>query len=127
MTTPKVETVSIGGQRHYVHPVTGQQVPSVTSILNVMDKPALVPWACKSVAEFAVANKDSWVGLPDDAAIDMLKKSPYRTRDKAASVGTDAHSVLELLANGIIPTFIPPDVPQHVFNGIIEFLSLIHI
>lgn len=121
MTTPQVTTTTLGGKRHYIHPITGQTVPSVTTILDVLDKPALTRWAAKSVAEFAVANKDAWVGLPDDAATDMLKGSPWRTRDKAAATGTDAHSILESFANGVVPQFLPPGVPTEVVNGLAEF------
>ena len=121
MTTPQVTTTTIAGKRHYIHPTTGQTVPSVTTILDVLDKPALTRWAAKSVAEFAVANKQSWIGLPDDAATDMLKGSPWRTRDKAAATGTDAHSILESFANGVVPAFLPPGVPPAVVAGLAEF------
>ena len=121
MTTPQVATTTIAGKRHYIHPNTGQTVPSVTTILDVLDKPALTRWAAKSVAEFAVANKDSWTSLPADAAVDMLKGSPWRARDKAAATGTDAHSILESFANGVVPTFIPPGVPAAVVSGLAEF------
>jgi hypothetical protein len=123
MTTPTVTTVTIGGKRHYEHPITGQQVPSVTSIIGVLDKPALPRWAAKEVAAFAVDNKASWVNLPDDAANDMLKAAPWRMRDKAADTGTNAHSILEMFATTGIPDIrsLPPGVPPVVVSGIAEF------
>lgn len=121
MTTPTVTTITIAGKRHYEHPITRQQVPSVTSIIGVLDKPALPRWAAKEVAAFAVGNKASWVNLPDDAANDMLKSAPWRMRDKAADTGTNAHSILEQFALHGVPTFFPPDVPQSVISGLAEF------
>ena len=75
MASPAL-AVTVGTGRGYVHPVTQVTVPSVTTILQVLDKPALPRWAAKSVAEFATANKNSWVNLPDDAAIDLLRVHP---------------------------------------------------
>lgn len=123
MTTPTVKTVTIAGKRHYEHPLTGQTVPSVTTILDVLDKPALTRWAANQVAAFAINNKSSWIDLPDDAANDLLKNSPWRTRDKAAATGTDAHWVLEQLAGGNVPDpkFTPPGIPPEVIAGIADF------
>lgn len=110
MASPAL-AVTVGTGRGYVHPVTQQTVPSVTTILGVLDKPALPRWAAKSVAEFAAVNKDSWVNLPTDAAIDMLKGSPWRTRDRAAEAGTNAHEYCEALLKGEVSIDSPFDPP----------------
>jgi hypothetical protein len=110
MTSPAL-AVTVGTGRGYSHPISGEVVPSVTTVLNVLDKPALPRWAAKVVAEFAAANKSSWINLPDDAAIDMLKGSPWRTRDKAAAAGTDAHEYCEGLLRGEIDINSPFDPP----------------
>lgn len=110
MTSP-ILAVKVGSGRGYVHPVSQQTVPSVTTVIGVLDKPALPRWAAKSVAEFAVENKANWVNLPDDAAVEMLKGSPWRTRDKAAAAGTDAHSYCESLLRGEIDINSPFDPP----------------
>jgi len=110
MTSPAL-AVTVGTGRGYSHPLTGAVVPSVTTVLNVLDKPALPRWAAKSVAEFAANNKKAWIDLPEDAAIDMLKGSPWRTRDKAAAAGTDAHEYCEGLLRGEIDINSPFDPP----------------
>lgn len=118
MASPAL-AVTVGTGRGYVHPVTQVTVPSVTTILQVLDKPALPRWAAKSVAEFATANKNSWVNLPDDAAIDLLKGSPWRTRDRAAEAGTNAHEYCEALLNGevsIDAQFDPPGLGEAARN-----------
>lgn len=110
MTSPAL-AVKVGSGRGYVHPISQVTVPSVTTVLSVLDKPALPRWAAKQVAEFAVDNKTAWTDLPNDAAIDMLKGSPWRTRDRAAEAGTDAHTYCEQLLRGEIDINAPFDPP----------------
>lgn len=110
MASPAL-AVTVGTGRGYVHPVTQATVPSVTTVLGVLDKPALPRWAAKVVAEFAAANKDSWVNLPTDAAVDLLKGSPWRTRDRAAEAGTNAHEYCEALLRGEVSIDSPFDPP----------------
>jgi len=100
---PKIRTTNPAGfgGRRYIHPLTLQEVPSVTTILNAVAKPALVGWAAKSVATFAVEHRESWAGLPDDDAIALLKGSPYRKRNSAADSGTDVHSYAEGRLGGL--------------------------
>lgn len=85
--------------RRYVWPPNTENpelvVPSVTTILGQMDKPALRPWTAKMVAEFAVDNILAWETLPRDAAVDMLKRAPYRETQKAADKGTIVHNTIE--------------------------------
>jgi predicted RecB family nuclease len=59
---------------HTVYKVDGKRVPSVTTILNILNKPALLNWAWKC-------------GLDGE---DYKK-----VRDKAASIGTIAHEMVE--------------------------------
>lgn len=103
MTTPKVLTTHRGGSRYYIHPETGEKVPGVTSILNMLPKPFLKAWASKVVAETAVNNLEHVAGLAatDPAgAIDYLKRAPNRFTQGAADVGTAAHGIFEALAKG---------------------------
>lgn len=61
---------------------SGEKVPGATTVLNVLDKPALIPWAWKLGME----------------GVD------YRTyRDKAAEIGTLAHYMIECELKGIEP------------------------
>lgn len=100
MTTPLHSTTAANGSRLYTHPTTGQQVPSVTTILSVLDKPALPRWAALETATYAVENMESWKGLPPRDAVDLLKKAPWSKSKSAADAGTDAHSVFEAMLLG---------------------------
>ena len=75
--------------------MNGENYRRVTTLLNGIPKPQLVPWAAKSVAEYAVEHKDEWSGLPKADAIKLLKQSPYSKRDAAGDRGSAIHAALE--------------------------------
>jgi hypothetical protein len=93
-------TVSIDNVRHYRHPVTGELAPSVTAVLDALDKAALLHWAVETTAQYALDNLEVLSKLDRRTALDMLKGSRYRKSGDAADKGTDAHAVLEDLARG---------------------------
>ena len=103
MTTPALAQNVKGKGRHYQHPTTGELVPSVTNVLNVLNKPALPRWAAKVVAEQAVAMRDSLTKLDEAEAIDMLKGAPWRSSTRAADRGTTIHAYLEARMQGLDP------------------------
>lgn len=87
-------------------------IPSVTTILNVLDKPGLPYWSAGLVARDAVENHGYWgerihSGEDTEQIIRDLKRTPWKERDKAARRGTRIHQVLEAAAHGD-----PTDCPQ---------------
>lgn len=103
MTTPKVATKRAGGARFYVKPGTSEQVPGVTSVLNVLAKPYLQGWAAKMAGELAVDDLATVVGLAQkdrQAAVDYVKGASRRYTAAAAQQGTAAHDVFERMARG---------------------------
>jgi hypothetical protein len=90
--------------RHYVWPLKPPYelvVPSVTNITGSLPKEWAGPWNAKMVAEFAVKHREDWAGLAADDAIDLLKRSPYRTTDKAARAGKIVHNAIEQYVSGV--------------------------
>jgi len=71
-------------------------LPSVTSILRVLDKPALGNWYRRQVAESAVLGYDHWKGMADQDAVKYLMSMPNTTRDTAAERGTAIHALVDL-------------------------------
>lgn len=125
MTTPKVNTISRGGSRLYVHPETAEKVPGVTSILNMLPKEFLKFWAAKVVAETAVENLGEVVGISmrdKGAAVDFLKRAPQRFTSNAADNGTNVHDLFERMARGEDPGRVHPDLEPYVaiFLGFVE-------
>jgi hypothetical protein len=95
---------------------------SVTTLLKSgVPSPAITAWGMKSVAEYAVANHrtleamlqsvrvrkvDGGLAIVSDpdaiqAAIDWLKGSPYRERDRKADIGTAVHAAVEAHILGV--------------------------
>jgi hypothetical protein len=102
MSGPANSTTGWSGARVYTHPITGVAVPSVTTILGVLDKPALPRWAAKETAMYAVENVESWRGLDPVSAVELLKGAPWRMSKGAADAGTDAHAYCEELLTAIM-------------------------
>lgn len=84
---------------------------SVTTIIDVLDKPALQWWAAEETAKAAVRKQKTWQGMIEDsgeeAAIDWLRKARF-DRDKSArtarELGSAVHAVLEEYAlTGVRP------------------------
>lgn len=72
----------------------GKRLPGVTTVLGVLDKPALVPWAARVAAEAtAAAIIDG--GQPAEQAIEIGRKAPFQRRQDAADAGTQAHACVE--------------------------------
>lgn len=100
MTQPALAFNVRGKGRHYAHPTTGAQVPSVTNIIGILDKPAIPRWAARVVAENAWAMRRSLDALGEFEAIDVLKGSPWRSSGRASERGTSVHDYLEAAATG---------------------------
>jgi hypothetical protein len=104
-------------------------VPSVTTVLSGgVPKPALAPWNAKMVATFAVKNKDAWAGLDEEDAIDLLKRSPFRTTKKAADRGNLVHAALDAFTSGAEAVPVPKDKALKAqYDGALQFLRDFHV
>jgi hypothetical protein len=89
---------------------------SVTTLLQGEPKPALPYWSVKEGATFAVDNIAEVASLAKtdrDAAIDLIKRAPWRKRDKAANIGSTLHHVIEARTLGSDPN-VPEDVESYI-------------
>lgn len=73
-----------------------QRLPSVTTILGMADKPALLPWAAGCGAR-AYA-RELAAGYSHDVALERVRSSWTKERDEAIDVGVRAHAMLEAWA-----------------------------
>jgi hypothetical protein len=73
--------------------VDNKRVPGVTTVLGVLDKPALVGWAATTAADAAVEACAN--GMPPDEARKAGRAAVFARRDKAADLGTRAHAMVE--------------------------------
>lgn len=87
--------------------IDGEEYPSNTSVLSIIAKPALVPWAKKVSLEKARAELYAYVDDPlfggqriieradVDRIIEVARKRPDEVRDDAADFGSRAHGMIE--------------------------------
>lgn len=103
---PKAKPRS-GGLRFYPsshrYRLDGAWVPGVTTILGVLNKPALPKWAAGCVAEYVADNHEAvehLYAMGRGPMIAALKETPWKKRDDAASRGTTFHAFAERILNG---------------------------
>lgn len=90
---------NIDGSRYYI--VDGVPMRSVTTVLNVIAKPALIPWAVRETVAEVESSLRPYVGKKLtrdalDAAVSRAAKASDFTRDSAADYGTRVHDAVSL-------------------------------
>ena len=83
-----------GQGRAYRDPVSGNQYPSVTSILKYEDKSSLVQWAVDRAVRWCVENWQE-LGVDPDVAFARARRRHNDVRDERAWVGTGVHAFIE--------------------------------
>jgi hypothetical protein len=120
-----IEEPKSAGRRYY--PYEGDAFPSVTTILGVLDKPALLYWAANSAVE-AIA--ENLAELRDPATTDMRiqmilgdAKKNFRKKSKdACDIGTLIHDAIQIHLAGGDPSKIL-DGKDAAQNGFLAFLQ----
>ena len=100
MTSPVLARDLPDGSRRYVHPVTGEEVPSVTTILSVIAKPALTGWAARTAAAYAVSNWDQLAAMRVSERTELIRHAHDREAQAAARTGDAVHAMIEAWAAG---------------------------
>lgn len=75
-------------------------VPSVTTLLNLMAKPALTKWAAREAASFAVDTWDELALEPPSTRLARIAAAPDTRRNRKAATGTQIHAWAERLLAG---------------------------
>ena len=99
MTAPALSVPSPNG-RMYRHPSKMSEVPSITNIIGMKDKPALKWWAARQAAEFAANNLDTLKALSVQERIDLIKGAPFRGTKDASNVGSIVHDWIDQWIKG---------------------------
>jgi hypothetical protein len=115
VTNPRLAFQGEDGGRRYRHPKTGDVVPSITTVIGVLAKPALVPWAVKLTADAALDHLSALnaaAGVPvckakrvadecgqcTECVVKRIKRVANNTRDDAADLGSRLHEYAEAWA-----------------------------
>jgi len=91
-------------EEKHVYWLDGKRMTGVTTILGVLAKPALISWASKEACEYVRQNLKLFEDL--EAVLEKAKNAYAQKRDKAADIGTLAHSLVEtyIKTNNFTPT-----------------------
>lgn len=90
-------------EKSHRYKLDGKWVPGVTTVLGVLNKPAIAKWAASQVAEYVADNRDAVGHLYSAGRTPMvaaLKETPWQKRDDAADRGTKLHDYAEQLLRG---------------------------
>lgn len=94
-----------GTGRAYEHPFRTRDggaltSPSVTTVLRLVDKPALIQWAADQTLDWAIANVSLLFVKDEDGARRWGRYRWADVRDERAEVGTGIHETIESLHTG---------------------------
>lgn len=109
----------------HVYTVAGEKVEGVTSVLGVINKPQLIPWAVKETANYIKTNLLPGIML-DEVQIETLceqaKGAHRRKKEEAGNIGKLVHAFVENCIKD--PTNLP-DMPvnEQARHGCEAFLT----
>lgn len=85
--------------------VNGKEYPSVTTILGVKAKPALIAWAVKSTVEYLFDHVEDLTGEKSEDKIKQIirdSKQAYKDiSEKAMDIGTRTHNAVECFLKNV--------------------------
>jgi hypothetical protein len=87
--------------RGHSYTIDGERADGVTTLLgDGLAKPALINWAAKTTANYAVDNWSDLADLPTSQRLDRLMRARFDDLDAAARRGTEVHRLGEALVQG---------------------------
>lgn len=99
MTHPPLAVETPEG-RMYVHPITGEAVYSVTTIIDRGIPKELADWAARQAAKYAVEHWHELTLKPEAERIRLISQAHERARLKAAGRGDVIHASAEAQVKG---------------------------
>jgi hypothetical protein len=120
MTQPALAVQMPDGTRQYVHPVTGEAVPSVTSVLKCITKPELEGWTARTTARYALAHWDELSEMDPVERLEILKTAYEEEVRPKADRGTFVHELCESWSKGT-----PVKVEKSVEGYMTQFFSFL--
>lgn len=105
---PRPARVTKTGTKRITFKIDGERVPGVTKILGMMPRDALIDWAARVTAEYALDHWDDLGRMLPSARLATLTRSRWDTTSKPALArGTEVHALGESLIAGD-----PVEIPE---------------
>lgn len=70
------------------------KLPSVTTVLSILNKPQLVRWAAREVARAILEDPDRY------STVDAAAAVPFQRQSEASTVGREVHRAIEAMSRG---------------------------
>ena len=101
-----------------------KRLVGVTTYLNVINKPMLIPWAVGITVDYLKDHADDLQTEPRQL-LDMAKKESDRIKNEAGDTGSNIHEWIEMYIKNKISGGDAPTMPdnERVLNGINNFLD----
>ena len=102
--------------------IDGEQADGVTTLIgDGMPKPALINWAGRVTAGYAVDHWDELAEMPVSQRLKTLEGARFADRDEAGRRGTEVHALAEKLLHGE-EVDVPDEIAGHV-ESCVRFLD----
>lgn len=124
MTKPALAITQPDGTRKYVHPLTGEAVPSVTTIMKkgIPQQDWKVRWAVRMAAQHATSNWLRLSKLPHSEREKEMMAAHETYAQERADIGDIVHEIVECWSTGQAYPNPPKEVHSYV-DRFIDFLA----
>lgn len=124
MTQPKLAITQPDGSRRYVHPRTGEKVPSVTTCMKMMAKPVVENWKVTYTTRATVADWDHLNTLWDSDKTDLISTYASNYTGERSALGDEVHELCENMIAGKPAS--PTKQADSYFSQFIDFVMTEH-
>jgi hypothetical protein len=118
------EQMSFSKTRTYPDPYSDRKLPSVTSILGLLDKPALMYWSVNCACDYIQENCHGVVSLSKKTLFNLIEKARKEWRNvgkKAMDIGTQVHENIQYYLENNLKE--PKIEDENVLSAFIAFLE----
>lgn len=112
------------GKRKHLYTLDGKPLTGTTTILGVIAKPALIPWAVKLTADYIFSRSQMGEKITVDI-IDEAKRQHKNSKEAAGDWGTTLHKHIENYAkDGIVPPdAVLPGMMKPAFEHFLKWVA----
>lgn len=117
-------------EKKHAYYLNGVKMTGVTSILGVIDKPALIQWSANMAVDYVASNLMSAITYPLDnnkitEVFNLARKAWAKNRDSAGGIGTQCHYWIEQFVKAKIngSEYIPNYESENVKKMVEKFIE----
>jgi hypothetical protein len=113
----------------HVYKYDGKRMTGVTTVLGVINKPMLVPWASNMAVDYVIehASKESLtlmgVYLVHKDTLELARKAHQRKKEARGQAGSDTHALVEQYARECIANHAGRPFPTENYPPIQKFID----